>query len=82
MWQSVTCVVHNIIVGKLWFEYVGVYFLHYIETEKLFMYLCNKCGTMEIVCVESGYKAVLNYKPYSWSNKELNKVEGFIYDNK
>jgi hypothetical protein len=37
---------------------------------------------MEIVCNKSGYKAVINFKPYSWSNKEVNKVEGFIYDNK
>jgi len=60
-WQTVTCCVHNIIVGKLWFEYYG---------------------TMEIVCHQTGYKAVINFKPYSWSNKELNKLDGYIYDNK
>lgn len=60
-WQTVTCCVHNIIVGKLWFEYYG---------------------TMEITCHQTGYKAILNFKPYSWSNKELNKVEGYIYDKK
>jgi hypothetical protein len=35
---------------------------------------------MEIVCNKSGYKAVINFKPYSWSNKEVHKVEGYIYD--
>lgn len=60
-WQSVTCCVHNIIVGKLWFEYYG---------------------SMEIVCHQTGYKAVINFKPYSWSNKELHKFDGYIYDNK
>jgi hypothetical protein len=60
-WQTVTCCVHNIIVGKLWFEYYG---------------------TMEITCHQTGYKAILNFKPYSWSNKELNKVEGHVYDKK
>ena len=58
-WQTVTCCVHNIIVGKLWFEYYG---------------------TMEITCHQTGYKALLNFKPYSWSNKELNRVED--YDKK
>jgi hypothetical protein len=58
-WQQVTCCVHNIIIGKLWFEYYG---------------------TMEISCQENGYKSVLNFKPYSWFNKELNRVDGFIYD--
>ena len=56
-----TCCVHNIIVGKLWFEYYG---------------------TMEITCHQTGYKAVINFKPYSWSNKELHKLDGYIYDNK
>ena len=37
---------------------------------------------MEIVCHQTGYKAVLNFKPYSWSNKELHKFDGYIYDNK
>lgn len=60
-WQSVTCCVHNIIVGKLWFEYYG---------------------SMEIVCHQTGYKAIINFKPYSWSNKELHKFDGYIYDNK
>ncbi len=26
-WQAVTCCVHNIIVGKLWFEYVRILFI-------------------------------------------------------
>lgn len=37
---------------------------------------------MEISCKNTGYKAILNFRPYSWSNKELNKVDGYIYDNK
>jgi len=60
-WQAVTCCVHNIVVGKLWFEYYG---------------------TMEIRCAQTGYRGVINFKPYSWSNKELCKVDGYIYDNK
>jgi hypothetical protein len=41
-----------------------------------------KYGTMEITCKQNGYRAIINFKPYSWSNKELNKVDGFIYDKK
>ncbi|CAF4416024.1 unnamed protein product, partial [Rotaria magnacalcarata] len=26
-------------------------------------------------------KAIINFKPYSWSSKELHKVEGFIFDS-
>jgi hypothetical protein len=37
---------------------------------------------MEINCKQTGYRAIINFKPYSWSNKELNKVDGFIYDKK
>ncbi len=37
---------------------------------------------MEVNCKQTGYRAIINFKPYSWSNKELNKVEGFIYDKK
>lgn len=37
---------------------------------------------MEITCKQNGYRAIINFKPYSWSNKELNKVDGFIYDKK
>ena len=37
---------------------------------------------MEILCQETGYKAVLNFKPCSWTSKDLHRVEGFIYDNK
>jgi oxysterol-binding protein-related protein 1/2 len=60
-WSSAQCCVHNIIVGKLWFEYYG---------------------TVEIVCHQTGYRTVINFKPYSWSNKELHKFDGYIYDNK
>ena len=37
---------------------------------------------MEVTCHQSGYKAVISFKPYSWSNKELHKFDGYIYDNK
>jgi hypothetical protein len=37
---------------------------------------------MEITCHQTGYKAIINFKPYSWSNKELHKLDGYIYDNK
>lgn len=59
-WESVTCTIHNIVVGRLWFEYHG---------------------TMEIVNHSNKMKTILNFKPYSWSSKELHKVEGYIYDS-
>jgi hypothetical protein len=37
---------------------------------------------MEVKCLQTGYKAVLNFRPYSRSNKELHKVDGYIYDGK
>lgn len=36
---------------------------------------------MEITCHQTGYKTVINFKPYSWTNKELHKFDGYIYDN-
>ena len=81
-WQAVTCCVHTIIVGKLWFEYVRLlliilrfYFMNKVN-------LLIKYGTMEITCHQTGYKSIINFKPYSWSNKELHKLDGYIYDNK
>ncbi|CAF0824234.1 unnamed protein product [Didymodactylos carnosus] len=59
-WETVTCTIHNIVVGRLWFEYHG---------------------TMEIVNHTRKLKTVLNFKPYSWSTKELHKVEGYVYDS-
>ncbi|CAF1024260.1 unnamed protein product [Adineta steineri] len=59
-WESVTCTVHNIVVGRLWFEYHG---------------------TTEIVNHTNKIKAILNFKPYSWSSKELHKIEGYIIDS-
>ncbi|CAF0837403.1 unnamed protein product [Adineta steineri] len=58
-WESVTCTIHNIVVGRLWFEYHG---------------------TMEIINHKTKIKAIVNFKPYSWTSKELHKVEGYIYD--
>jgi oxysterol-binding protein-related protein 1/2 len=37
-------------------------------------------GIMEIVNHTNKIKAIVNFKPYSWSCKELHKVEGHIYD--
>ena len=52
-------------------------------SDKIKLYLKKlKYGTMEIVCKQTGYKAVLSFKTYSWTNRELHKVEGFVYDNK
>ncbi|CAF4657970.1 unnamed protein product, partial [Rotaria sp. Silwood1] len=59
-WSSVTCTIHNIVVGRLWFEYHG---------------------TMEIINHSNKMKAVIHFKPYSWSTKELHKVEGYILDS-
>lgn len=58
-WESVTCTIHNIVVGRLWFEYHG---------------------TMEIINHSNKIRAIVNFKPYSSSTKELHKVEGCIYD--
>ncbi|CAF1087968.1 unnamed protein product [Rotaria sp. Silwood1] len=58
--SSVTCTIHNIIVGRLWFEYHG---------------------TMEIINHTNKMKAIIHFKPYSWSTKELHKVEGYIIDS-
>ncbi len=55
-----TCYLHNVIIGKLWFEYAG---------------------TMEILCIETGLKSVIHFKPYSWFTNELNRIEGFIIEN-
>lgn len=59
-WESVTCTIHNIVVGRLWFEYHG---------------------TMEVVNHSNKMKATINFKPYSWTTKELHKVEGYITDS-
>jgi hypothetical protein len=36
---------------------------------------------MEVVNQTNKMKAVINFKPYSWPSKELDKVEGYIYDS-
>ncbi|KAK7571168.1 hypothetical protein V9T40_014772 [Parthenolecanium corni] len=40
----------------------------------------EQSGTMEIVNHRTGHKAILNFKPAGWFNKDTNRVEGFIYD--
>ncbi len=37
---------------------------------------------MEVVNHTNKMKAIIHFKPYSWSTKELHKVEGYIYDSK
>lgn len=52
---------------------------HYWVFDFIFIYL--KHGTMEIINHANKMRAILNFKPYSWSSKELHKVEGFIFDS-
>ena len=49
--------------------------------EQLITSALFKHGTMEIVNHSSKIKATINFKPYSWSSKELHKVEGYITDS-
>lgn len=41
-----------------------------------------KSGTLEITCEQTGLSTILNFRPYSRSNKDLHRFDGFIYDNK
>jgi hypothetical protein len=58
-WRNVNCCVHNIIVGKLWFEQYGV---------------------MEIINHSCNVKAVINFKSAGWFGRDLNRVDGFIFE--
>lgn len=62
-WRNVNCCVHNIVIGKLWFEQYGL---------------------MEIVNHTRDIRANINFKSAGWFGKDLNRLEGFIYqgDNK
>jgi hypothetical protein len=37
-------------------------------------------GVQEIVNHKTKHKAVLNYKQGGWFGKDLNKIEGYIYN--
>lgn len=51
--------------------------VHNIIVGKLWM---EQCGTMEIKCHDNGLVTELNFKPAGWYSKDLNCVEGFIFD--
>nr|XP_024214050.1 oxysterol-binding protein-related protein 1-like [Halyomorpha halys] len=51
--------------------------VHNIIVGKLWI---EQYGTMEIVNVASGHKAILTFKPAGWFSKDLHRVEGFIMD--
>ncbi|XKL68684.1 hypothetical protein PGB90_006453 [Kerria lacca] len=51
--------------------------VHNVVVGKLWI---EQSGTMEIINHQTGHKAVLNFKPAGWFNKDTNRVEGFIYD--
>ncbi|XP_055935994.1 oxysterol-binding protein-related protein 1-like [Argiope bruennichi] len=51
--------------------------VHNIIVGKLWM---EQCGIMEITCHTNGLVAELNFKPAGWYSKDLNCVEGFIFD--
>ncbi|CAF0730127.1 unnamed protein product [Didymodactylos carnosus] len=49
--------------------------------ELSFRFMSEQHGTMEVVNHTRKLRAVLNFKPYSWSTRELHKVEGYVYDS-
>lgn len=51
--------------------------VHNIIVGKLWI---EQYGTMEIVNVATGHKAVLTFKPAGWFSKDLHRVEGYIMD--
>ncbi|XP_035229023.1 oxysterol-binding protein-related protein 2-like isoform X1 [Stegodyphus dumicola] len=51
--------------------------VHNIIVGKLWM---EQCGTMDITCHTNGVRAELNFKPAGWYSKDLNCIEGFIFD--
>lgn len=59
-WHNLKINAHNLVVGKLWFEYHG------------------KC---EIINHKLNIKCVLEFKPYSWFTRQLNRCEGYILDS-
>ena len=76
-WRNVNCCVHNIIVGKLWFEQVCFDSLVF-DVSSMFQSV-NQYGAMEIQNHTRNVKAVLNFKQAGWFGKDLNRVDGFVY---
>lgn len=58
-WHAVKLFAHNLVIGKLWFEY---------------------CGHLEIVNHKLNMKCKIDFKPYSWFSRQLNRFEGHIVD--
>ncbi|XP_065220938.1 oxysterol-binding protein-related protein 1 [Planococcus citri] len=40
----------------------------------------EQSGTMEITNHKTGHRAVLNFKSSGWFSKDMNRVEGFVFD--
>ena len=59
-WHNLKVSAHNLVLGKLWFEYTG---------------------RAEIINHKLKIKCVLDFKPYSWFTRQLNRVEGYILDS-
>lgn len=88
-WKSVNCCVHNVIVGRLWFEQV-----QQSKTPKPFDLKCFfiisfmfsnfsfKYGTMEIINHMNGLSVKLEFKPAGWFGKDLNRIDGYIYSKR
>jgi hypothetical protein len=58
-WHNVKVSAHNLVLGKLWFEYTG---------------------QAEIINHKLKIKCVLEFKPYSWFTRLLNRVDGYVLD--
>jgi hypothetical protein len=59
-WNNVKVNAHNLLIGKLWFEY---------------------SGQTEIVNHKLNIRCVIDFKPYSWYTRLVNRVEGYILDS-
>jgi hypothetical protein len=58
-WHNVKVSAHNLVLGKLWFEYTG---------------------QAEIINHKLNIKCILDFKPYSWFTRLLNRVDGYVLD--
>lgn len=58
-WNNVKVNAHNLLIGKLWFEYTG---------------------QAEIINHKLKIRCIIDFKPYSWLSRLINRVEGFILD--
>ena len=59
-WNNVKVNAHNLLIGKLWFEY---------------------SGTAEIINHKLNIRCIIDFKPYSWYTRLINRVEGHILDS-